>query len=98
MKTIYCRTCGGDGNDPDVWRDGPCDACDGSGDQMCVFCGCSDEPAVALVNYPGTEDGQLALCKACLKVFYEEDADAKWAIDDRRVMLELVCSVEGARQ
>ena len=62
------------------------------------FCGCIDEPAVAIVDYPGAEDGQLALCKACLKMYYEEDADSKWATDDRRVMLELVCSVEGARQ
>ena len=103
-STITCRTCEGDGyhwtsryggNDPDVWRDGPCHTCDGSGDQMCEgFCGDQYEPAIALVDYPGAEDGQLALCRACLKMFYEEDADAKWAIDDRRIMLEVVCHEE----
>ena len=33
------------GNDPDVWDAGKCEACDGSGNQICEARGCS-EPAV----------------------------------------------------
>lgn len=75
---IWCAKCGGEGslygsryggNDPDVWRTGKCDACDGSGAQVCDGRGCT-EPAVCF-----NEDGQ-ALCEDCFMAWamaQEED-------------------------
>jgi len=65
---LNCTRCDGEGslygsryggNDPDVYRIGPCDACDGSGDQICEARGCN-EPAGAF-----NDDGE-ALCEDCL--------------------------------
>jgi hypothetical protein len=109
MKTLTCRTCGGDGknwtsryggNDPDVWSDGPCHACDGDGEESCGgYGGCRDryEPAIAFVPYGPADDGQLALCGACLKVFFEEEADEKLRLDERRIDLQLCCIEEARR-
>ena len=47
---VECDDCGGEGriwksryggNDPDVWRVGPCEACDGTGhvEVVCEYCG-----------------------------------------------------------
>lgn len=66
--TLWCVRCGGEGsiygsryggNDPDVYRTGKCDACDGSGSETCHARGCT-EPAVAF-----NDDGE-ALCEDCL--------------------------------
>lgn len=46
------------GNDPDVWDAGPCEACDGTGNQECEERGCH-ENAVCF-----DEDGR-ALCEDC---------------------------------
>jgi len=68
MSIIPCSKCGGErrkykskygGNDPDVWDDGQCDACEGSGNQTCESRGC-DEKAIAF-----NDDGE-ALCEDCL--------------------------------
>jgi hypothetical protein len=68
MGTLYCAKCQGEGqmygskyggNDPDVYRTGKCDACDGSGTQVCDARGCT-EPAIAF-----NDDGE-ALCEDCL--------------------------------
>ena len=56
-RSLYASRYGG--NDPDVWRTGKCDACDGSGNEVCSSRGC-DEPAVAF-----NDDGD-ALCADCL--------------------------------
>lgn len=67
FSALFCETCGGEGrnyksrfggNDPDVWDAGPCEACDGSGNQKCEARGCS-ENAIAF-----NEDGE-ALCEDC---------------------------------
>lgn len=66
--SLWCAKCGGEGslygsryggNDPDVYRTGKCDACDGSGTAKCDARGC-DEDAVAF-----NDDGE-ALCPDCL--------------------------------
>lgn len=65
--SIPCVKCSGEGslfksryggNDPDVWRAGQCDACEGSGNQVCEERGC-DEPAVCF------DDDGRALCGDC---------------------------------
>lgn len=61
--SIYASRCGG--NDPDVYRVGPCDDCGGSGNMMCEARGC-DQTAVAF-----NDDGE-ALCEDCLM---------EWALD-----------------
>jgi hypothetical protein len=64
---LTCTKCGGEGriykshyggNDPDVWDDGECPACKGSGNHLRDMRGC-DEPAVA--SYAD----DTALCKYC---------------------------------
>ncbi len=68
MAILPCSRCGGEGslyasryggNDPDVWRTGKCDVCEGSGNQVCEARGCS-EPAIAF-----NDDGE-ALCEDCM--------------------------------
>lgn len=68
MTILACIKCGGEGrkyqsryggNDPDVWDAGPCEACNGSGNQTCDTRGCSG-PAIAF-----NEDGE-ALCEDCM--------------------------------
>lgn len=65
---IICPDCHGEGslytsryggNDPDVWRTGPCDRCDRTGyaTVQCVYCGEAD--AVSTV------DGEC-LCAKCV--------------------------------
>jgi hypothetical protein len=74
MARLFCSKCGGEGslygsryggNDPDVWRTGKCDACDGSGDQTCERHGCK-ECAVGF-----NDDGE-AMCSDCLTEWAEE--------------------------
>lgn len=74
VLSLYCIACGGEGlifksryggNDPDVWADCKCEACDGSGNQRCDARGCK-ENAIAF-----DEDGR-ALCEECL---------AEWQIE-----------------
>lgn len=74
---LPCARCQGEGslygsryggNDPDVWRTGKCDVCDGSGDQQCEARGCK-EPAVAF-----NDDGE-ALCADCLMEWTTNYAD-----------------------
>lgn len=69
MARLFCSKCQGEGslygsryggNDPDVWRTGKCDACDGSGNEECSSRSCK-EPAVAF-----NDDGE-ALCDDCLR-------------------------------
>lgn len=71
---LPCQKCQGEGrifkskyggNDPDVWDAGPCEACEGSGDQMCDVRGCT-EKAVAF-----NDDGE-ALCEDCLAEWASE--------------------------
>lgn len=68
MARLPCSNCQGEGslytsryggNDPDVWRTGECDACTGSGQQICEARGCS-QPAIAF-----NDDGE-ALCEDCM--------------------------------
>lgn len=68
MTTIPCPTCAGEGNiwksryggnDPDVWNAGPCEMCDGGGNQKCEARKC-DLDAVGF-----NDDGE-ALCQECL--------------------------------
>lgn len=74
MALLTCQRCGGEGslyashyggNDPDVWRTGTCDACNGSGNQICEARSC-DEIAVTF-----NDEGE-ALCSVCL---------AEWVAD-----------------
>lgn len=71
---LACARCHGEGslyasryggNDPDVWRTGKCDVCNGSGDQQCERRGC-EEPAI------GFNDGGEAMCADCLVEWAEE--------------------------
>lgn len=55
--SIYASRYGG--NDPDVWRVGPCEDCGGSGNMICEARGCR-ENAVAF-----NDDGE-ALCEDCI--------------------------------
>lgn len=74
-QTLTCSKCSGEGsiykskyggNDPDVWRVGPCTECDGSGNAKCEAHGC-DEYAVAF-----NDDGE-ALCELCLADWIAEE-------------------------
>ena len=65
---VPCGLCSGEGrilkskyggNDPDVWDAGRCEACEGSGNQVCEARGCK-EMSVAF-----NDDGE-ALCEDCL--------------------------------
>jgi len=79
MAILFCSKCSGGGalytskyggNDPDVWRTGACESCNGSGAQVCEARSC-DEPAVGF-----NDDGE-ALCEDCLMEWtmnYSEDA------------------------
>ena len=71
---LQCVKCQGEGklyksryggNDPDVWCTGQCDACEGSGNEMCWARGCT-EPADAF-----NDDGE-ALCATCLAAWMED--------------------------
>jgi hypothetical protein len=71
---LHCLKCSGEGriykskyggNDPDVWDAGKCEACEGSGNEVCHARGCK-EPAVAF-----NDDGE-ALCEDCM---------AEWAMN-----------------
>jgi RecJ-like exonuclease len=68
MSFIPCIKCQGEGslysscyggNDPDVYRTGTCDACDGSGNHTCDARGCEE------IAQGFNEDGE-ALCEDCL--------------------------------
>lgn len=76
-RTLSCVACGGEGrkyksryggNDPDVWDAGPCEACDGSGNQTCEECG--EHPAVAEWK---VQNRQYLLCAACHNEWLEND-------------------------
>lgn len=64
--SIYASRYGG--NDPDVWRVGPCEDCGGSGNMVCEARGCN-ENAVAF-----NDDGE-ALCEDCLFEWIAEGFD-----------------------
>ncbi len=75
MAMLPCIKCQGEGrifkskyggNDPDVWDAGQCEACEGSGDEVCANHGC-DERAV------GFNDDGDALCEDCL---------LEWTVDN----------------
>lgn len=69
--TIYASKHGG--NDPDVWRVGACDECDGSGNAICEARGCKENAVVF------NDDGE-ALCENCFSEWviaeFEELFDA----------------------
>lgn len=74
---LSCQKCGGDGrewrskyggNDPDVWDAGPCEACDGTGEQTCEDCG--EHPASH--QFSEMRDTFL-LCDGCYKEWLEEE-------------------------
>lgn len=65
--TIECQICSGEGsiyasrhggNDPDVYRVGPCEECGGSGSEMCASKGCGNHSVV-------TNDDGYHLCDGC---------------------------------
>ena len=64
--SIYASRYGG--NDPDVWRVGPCEDCGGSGNMVCEARDCN-ESAVAF-----NDDGE-ALCEDCLFEWALTDTD-----------------------
>lgn len=75
--TIPCHRCAGEGaifksryggNDPDVWRVGDCEACEGDGQQRCDARGCSEKAVVF------NDDGE-ALCEDCLAEWVLEAGD-----------------------
>ena len=74
---ICCNECGGEGRiltsrggtDPDVRDLGPCEECDGSGNQPCSVCKC-DEAASGL-----NSDGE-PMCADCLKQWQLDIAEA----------------------
>ena len=55
------------GNDPDTWRVGPCDNCEGTG-VVTLFCDCCDTPAIAEL------DGTL-VCREHFLEFSEDDKE-----------------------
>lgn len=68
MSLLFCVKCSGEGseyasrhggNDPDVYRIGPCGSCGGSGTEPCSAQGCSE-------NAVGFNDDGDALCSDCL--------------------------------
>lgn len=74
---LACSKCEGEGsifasryggNDPDVWRVGPCEDCGGSGNMVCEARGCH-ENAIAFNG-----DGE-ALCEDCLLEWTLSGAD-----------------------
>jgi len=75
MAILPCQKCSGEGtiyssryggNDPDVYPVGKCEACDGSGSQLCEAGHGCIEPAI------GFNDDAEALCEDCL---------AEWAMN-----------------
>ena len=77
ITVLPCSTCGGDGrkwtsryggNDPDVYDDGPCPACDGKGDQVCEDCG--EHPATVRLS-EGRD--KFLLCRACAEEWENGD-------------------------
>ena len=76
---LPCRHCGGEGrrwtsryggNDPDVTDAGPCEHCQGSGDQPCQYCETGD-PAVAKWKDSRSEH---YLCRSCHEEWVAEEA------------------------
>lgn len=74
---LTCTKCAGDGslyaskhggNDPDVWRVGTCDECDGSGNARCEARGCSENAVVF------NDDGE-ALCEDCFAEWVQREFD-----------------------
>jgi hypothetical protein len=63
MKSTY------GGNDPDVWDAGPCEACDGTGDQCCEEC--CKEPAVTVWR---SHRQTWLVCEACHADWLEDAA------------------------
>ncbi len=70
--TIVCTACGGEGslytsryggNDPDVWRTGPCDRCEETGYEILRCNHCGDADAVEWVQ----SDELCAACAATAK-------------------------------
>jgi hypothetical protein len=75
---LPCRHCGGEGrrwtsryggNDPDVWDAGPCEYCDGSGNQVCQYCNTGD-PAIAKWRDNRSDH---YVCQACHKEWVAEE-------------------------
>ena len=65
---LPCARCGAEGrkiesryggNDPDIYDAGPCEACDGSGNEKCHSRGCSE-------NAISFDDDGNALCEDCM--------------------------------
>jgi DnaJ-class molecular chaperone len=78
-RTPPCRHCDGEGRiwrsrhgglDPDIYDAGPCDHCQGTGDQVCQYCQTGD-PAVARWTYNGTDH---YVCEACHEEWLAEEA------------------------
>jgi hypothetical protein len=74
MPMLPCSSCAGEGrkyksryggNDPDVWDVGQCEACEGSGHEICASRRC-EEKAVAF------NDDAEALCADCLDEWMTE--------------------------
>lgn len=79
MNILSCAKCSGEGsiyrsryggNDPDVYRVGPCEECGGSGNMICEARGCR-EPAVSF-----NDDGE-ALCEDCLAEWASAEFDTE---------------------
>lgn len=74
----WCRECNGEGrvwasryggNDPDVWDAGPCERCQGSGNETCEECG--EEYATETWREGGRE---YLLCRQCHDQWAEDAA------------------------
>lgn len=79
MSKLPCTKCQGEGsiyssryggNDPDVYRVGPCEECGGSGVMICEARGCREQ-AVAF-----NDDGE-ALCEDCLAEWATAEFDTE---------------------
>lgn len=79
MSILPCAKCSGEGsiyasryggNDPDVYRVGPCEECGGSGNMVCEARGCR-ELAVSF-----NDDGE-ALCEDCLAEWASAEFDTE---------------------
>lgn len=69
-QIIPCSHCAGEGrtetskyggNDPDVWFTGECAACQGSGNQVCEYCG----KTLATVEWTDNRGKTYLVCKPC---------------------------------
>lgn len=59
------------GNDPDVWRDGDCEKCDGAGHRLCDQRGCANTAVMAWDRDAYCADHSMAPAEIIIELFGE---------------------------